>query len=112
VRDPAGGIAFASDDRVLTETFIVRGGADAMLIGGYSGQAPTPTPRQLRELVHSRQLRFVILVPSGVRAVQRGNRARDNVRAWVEAHCDVVEKRAFVGTSPQLDTLFGCHPNA
>jgi 4-amino-4-deoxy-L-arabinose transferase-like glycosyltransferase len=96
-------IALASQEPVIT-------------VGGFAGGDPTPTIAQLKQLVSSGQLRYVLLDAT------RGSpadppRGTSTAPGWVKAHCPIVPYSAISGTAGSSRhgvrltsplTLFGC----
>jgi 4-amino-4-deoxy-L-arabinose transferase-like glycosyltransferase len=72
--------------------FILATGQEVLPIGGFSGQAPEPTPARIRQLVGSGQLRFFQLVsgpPSGPEAYK--------ITRWVKQACRIIPAREYSG---------------
>ncbi|WP_285369851.1 glycosyltransferase family 39 protein [Streptomyces sp. RKAG293] len=74
----------------------LRATGDAVLpIGGYMGQAPSPTPGEIQQYVATGRLRYVLLRP-----VHRGASATPAARvaSWVRTSCARVPDSAYGGT--------------
>ncbi len=78
-------IALATEQPVIT-------------IGGFSGSDPTPTTIQVRQLISSGQLRYVLLDASRVMPVSMVMRA-SSVPTWVERHCSRVPDASIVSSA-------------
>lgn len=75
----------------------LRATGDAVLpVGGYMGQAPSPTPGDIRRYVDAGRLRYVLLrrAHPGASAVTPAGR----VAAWVRSSCARVPDSAYGGT--------------
>jgi len=74
--------------------YILATGQEVLPLGGFSGQAPEPTPAHIRQLVDSGQLRFFQLVsgpPSGPEAYKITN--------WVRKTCRMIPAKNYRAAS-------------
>jgi 4-amino-4-deoxy-L-arabinose transferase-like glycosyltransferase len=71
--------------------YILRAGTPVLTLGGFSGQAPTPTLGQFEQYIADGQVKFVYLTPSGTSSNQ--------IEAWVPKNCTVVPAQDYGGTS-------------
>jgi hypothetical protein len=52
---------FATTSEIDASPYILDAGVDVLPMGGFTGQAPFPTPAQFRQLVSSGQLQYVLI---------------------------------------------------
>jgi 4-amino-4-deoxy-L-arabinose transferase-like glycosyltransferase len=90
----------ATQSVALATLYIRDTGQPVLLVGGFTGRAPFPTPDRFRELVAGGQVRSV-LEPA---AASGGLAPRDAIAAWVHARCRPVGLRA----APAGDELYAC----
>jgi 4-amino-4-deoxy-L-arabinose transferase-like glycosyltransferase len=75
--------------------YILATGQEVLSIGGFSGQAPEPTPAQIQQLVRSGQLRFFQLVsgpPTGPEEYK--------ITTWVRMACRPIPATDYGGAAP------------
>jgi hypothetical protein len=94
-------------------TYILRASADVLSVGGFSGQAPSPTLTQFEQYIASGQVRYVYLTTFGGLAAPAGQTsqtAESQIEAWVPAHCSKVPASDYGGTatSSTAGTLYEC----
>ncbi|MFE4330582.1 ArnT family glycosyltransferase [Streptomyces sp. NPDC056831] len=104
---------FANDSAVMSWNYILATGAYVLPMGGFSGGSPMPAPEEVKKLVSTGQLRFVLLSDDGWQgyAQTQGerNEAVDEVRAWVKSDCTAVPASAFGGNDEDTEgTLYRC----
>lgn len=79
---------------------ILETGEAILPMGGFNGSDPAPTVDQLVQLVHSSQLRYVLLGGGFGRGVNERNQ-------WIESHCTLVEP-ALDGSTTGGQRLYDC----
>ncbi len=97
---------FATSHWTLASPYILASEAKVLPMGGFTGQVPFPTLSQLRDLVRSSQLRYVLVGPGS------GQGPTDRVAGWVRATCHAVPPDQY--GSPLIaateQTLYRCGP--
>jgi hypothetical protein len=92
--------------------YIVASGQRVLPMGGFSGTVPEPTLTQFKQLVHSGQLKFVLVGAAG----RFGFGPRSRVTApgtvsattrWIESTCTAVP-----AVSALAGALYQCPPSA
>ncbi|MGW4095019.1 ArnT family glycosyltransferase [Nocardia sp. NPDC004750] len=92
---------FAVGDASSAATYIAAGHS-VLPMGGFTASMPYPTVEKLSDLVDSRQLRFVSLIP------MPGTRGPSSTRqAWITGHCAPVDPRIY-GAAPSYAVLYDC----
>ncbi|HWG26583.1 ArnT family glycosyltransferase [Actinospica sp.] len=71
--------------------YILRAGTSVLTLGGFSGQAPSPTLAQFEQYVTSGQVEYVYLAASSTSSNQ--------IESWVAKNCTVVPAQDYGGTS-------------
>jgi 4-amino-4-deoxy-L-arabinose transferase-like glycosyltransferase len=107
-RNEPGGIAFATDTMDIAVRVILTTNENPIAMGGFSGQAPTPTLSSLRRLIESGRLRFVLLAVTAPDELGPVNTAVDADRRWVHANCAPVLTGRFREGKIAHQTLFDC----
>ncbi|WP_446224367.1 ArnT family glycosyltransferase [Nocardia sp. IBHARD005] len=92
---------FAVGDASSAATYIAAGHS-VLPMGGFTASMPYPTATGLAELVDSRQLRFVLLIPMPGTDGPSGTR-----QAWVAGHCSTVDPRTY-DAAPSYTVLYDC----
>ncbi|HXM57994.1 MAG TPA: glycosyltransferase family 39 protein [Candidatus Dormibacteraeota bacterium] len=92
----------ASQSLHLGTLFIMVSGAPVLIMGGFSGLVPYPTPDQFRRMVATGQVRHVLLgsdLPPGLapRVAQSTNSA---IAVWVRANCVPVPPSTYGAQPP------------
>lgn len=97
---------FAASRWTLSSPYILTAGAKVLPMGGFTGEVPSPTLGQVRELVGSSQLRYVLLGPG------KEGRATTEVTSWVRANCALVQPARYgqPATATAEQTLYHCLP--
>jgi 4-amino-4-deoxy-L-arabinose transferase-like glycosyltransferase len=93
----------ATQSVALATLYIRDSGQPVLLVGGFTGRAPFPTPARFRELVAGGQVRYV-LEPD---AVPSSATTRDEIAAWVRATCRPVGPGDHP-VAPVGDQLYAC----
>jgi 4-amino-4-deoxy-L-arabinose transferase-like glycosyltransferase len=107
-RNAPATIAFATDTMDIAVRVILTTNENPIAMGGFSGQAPTPTLSSLRRLIESGRLRFVLLAAQKPEKPYPVNAAVDADRQWVRATCAPVLTGRFREGKIAHQTLFDC----
>jgi 4-amino-4-deoxy-L-arabinose transferase-like glycosyltransferase len=106
--DRPGEPLMVTDQWLTASPYILDGGLDVLSMGGYSGEAPTPTLSGLEGLIAKGILRYVLLT----NFYHRTGRNPDvlAIRAWVRGNCSVVPPVDYGGPSHSLlgQRLYSC----
>jgi 4-amino-4-deoxy-L-arabinose transferase-like glycosyltransferase len=89
----------AATSWVTAQPYILATGQEVLLVGGFSGQVPSPALGRVQELVHSGQLRFFLLVTGGMLP---GGPVSGAVTTWVEHTCGRVDPRGYGGATAPI----------
>lgn len=113
---------FATDSWLVASPYIVVTGQPVLPMGGFGGRVPWPTLDRFRDLVTTRQLRYVLVTGFGLVSVftyapaAPAGTSTSAVVAWVRAHCarapvDPVPVH-LTSDTPRLGTgvLYDCRP--
>ena len=76
--------------------YILGAGTSVLTLGGFSGQAPSPTLAQFEQYVASGQVEYVYLAASSTSSNQ--------IESWVAKNCTVVPAQDYGGTSSTSST--------
>ncbi|GGU49275.1 hypothetical protein GCM10010211_11750 [Streptomyces albospinus] len=116
---------FATNGWNNASPYILAKGTQVLPLGGFSGQVPSPTQDQFRQLVNSGKVRYVLLGEGrGMGAMfgggGGGTTSATRITDWVRSHCTRVPASAYGGTrSPTTapageggtaQTLYRCGP--
>ena len=97
----------AAQSWYVAAPYVVTTGREMLPMGGYTGQAPTPTLAGLQHLVRTGQVRYVMLEPNLSGGPQNGAFAisRDQlaIGRWVQHTCAPVPPNAY--GSPDVENL-------
>jgi hypothetical protein len=93
----------ATQSVAVATLYIRDSGQPVLLVGGFTGRAPFPTPARFRELVAGGQVRYV-LEPD---AAPSSATTRDEIAAWVRATCRPVGLSDHP-VAPVGDQLYAC----
>jgi 4-amino-4-deoxy-L-arabinose transferase-like glycosyltransferase len=88
----------AATDATTADAFALATGRAVITIGGFSGADPTPTVGQIKQLIGSGQLRYVVLDAARVMPKSALQRALSGP-TWVERHCVRVPETSIVPAS-------------
>jgi 4-amino-4-deoxy-L-arabinose transferase-like glycosyltransferase len=106
--DRPGEPLMVTDQWLTASPYILNGGLDVLSMGGYSGEAPTPTLSGLERLIAKGILRYVLLT----NFYHRTGRNPDvlAIRTWVRGNCSVVPAAEYGGPSHSLlgQRLYSC----
>jgi 4-amino-4-deoxy-L-arabinose transferase-like glycosyltransferase len=112
----------ATDGWTTASPYILATGDTVLPMGGFSGSVPHPTLGDFVSLIHTGQLRYIIVSPSGGGFGRGGNTGSvAQIRAWVQKSCTQVPSAdygvsaASAGAAPAgifggggNDTLYRC----
>ncbi|MFC4243662.1 glycosyltransferase family 39 protein [Gryllotalpicola reticulitermitis] len=101
---------FATDTLAVAVSVILETHDDAIPMGGFSQQAPTPTLAQLRAYLRAGTIRYVLLADPDV--PRPANPTLDAARAWVRGHCTPALAGEFRSGTSQGQTLYDCRAKA
>ncbi len=85
----------AATDARTADPIALSTNAPVITIGGFTGADPTPTVAQLRHLIASGRLRYVLLDASRTRV--RGESGGSSASAWAAAHCAAISYATMLG---------------
>jgi 4-amino-4-deoxy-L-arabinose transferase-like glycosyltransferase len=85
----------AATDARTADPIALSTNAPVITIGGFTGADPTPTVAQLRHLIASGRLRYVLLDATRTRV--RGESGGSSASAWAAAHCAAISYATMLG---------------
>jgi 4-amino-4-deoxy-L-arabinose transferase-like glycosyltransferase len=90
------GYLFAADSWSTASPYVLASGAPVLPLGGFSGQAPTPTLARFKQLVATGQVRYTLLSDSGFSLLglfggDQASTEADAVTTWVKGACTKVD---------------------
>jgi 4-amino-4-deoxy-L-arabinose transferase-like glycosyltransferase len=90
--------------------YILRAGTPVLTIGGFSGQAPSPTLSQFEQYVADGQVDYVYLTTTGTGSAQSTSQSTAaQIGAWVPKQCTKVPAQDYGGSSTSSSaTLYEC----
>ncbi|MDQ6754852.1 MAG: glycosyltransferase family 39 protein [Actinomycetota bacterium] len=106
--------AIATDSWRSAAPLILQGGQRVLPIGGYSARIPTPTAAEIRNLVATGSLKYILLTGDGAKS---GNATPniDTIQQWVQRRCSRLPPTAYLQApkpgdlrSPVRDSLYQC----
>lgn len=103
----AGRPLFATDTLAIAVSYLLESPYDAVPMGGFSRQAPTPTLTQLQGDLRDGTIRYVLLADDTA-APPPPNPAVEADRAWVRSSCTAVLHGRYRDGSPEQQTLYDC----
>lgn len=86
----------AATDARTADPIALSTGAPVITIGGFTGADPAPTVAQLRRLITSGQLHYVLVDATRTRV--RGESAGSSAPTWAAAHCAAIPYAAMLGS--------------
>ncbi|MGN6325975.1 ArnT family glycosyltransferase [Pseudolysinimonas sp.] len=104
--DGTGRELFATDSMPIAVSIILETHDDAIPMGGFSHQAPTPSLSDLRALLDRHEIRYVLLIDASASLPPNPVVQRD--RDWVRSACRPVLRGRFRADSLEHQTLYDC----
>jgi 4-amino-4-deoxy-L-arabinose transferase-like glycosyltransferase len=97
--------------------YILATGQEVMDMGGFSGSVPEPTLAQVKDLVHTGQLRFFLVSGTGAGAGfggagGGGGSTATAIDSWVTGACTKVPAKDYSTSTAATGTLYACGSNA
>ena len=94
--------------------YILATGQEVMDMGGFSGTVPEPTLGQVKNLVHTGQLKFFLLGSGGGGFGAGGGESTSTaIDSWVSSACTAVPAKDYSSTATTTaGTLYACGRNA
>ena len=95
--------------------YILATGQEVMDMGGFSGTVPEPTLTQVKNLVHTGQLKFFLISGSGSGAGfggGGGGSVSTTIDEWVSSACTEVPAKDYGTSTTGTGTLYACSRSA